>query len=186
MYRMLLAALAVFLALGLTGQRASAGYDGSDFYSGTDIYIARAHVPVYDCPRPGCRTDIRLRAGSSIYAICWDGGEGWCKVQTRYFKNMFLPRYALDLAYGGHRYHSYYFGEAYPYKYTDYKDCYYKDRYFRRGRYGEGCYDKYSSSYKEHGYEYGSYTSEYGYGRSYRREEQYPDDYNGDSEYREY
>jgi len=184
MKRTLWAALAVFLVLGLSGQSAFAGgYGyGSGYYAGTDIYVARASAPVYDCPRPGCRTDIRLRAGSSIYAICWDGGEGWCKVQTRYFKNMFLPRYALDLAYGGHHYKSYYYKEAYPKSYG-YKDCYYKEKYYNKGSYGEGCYDKYDSpdkgySYKGGGYKYGAYSSGYDYKRSYRRE-----DYSSSGEY---
>jgi hypothetical protein len=185
MKRTLLAAIAVLLSFGPWGPSASAGGYESDFYAGTDIYVARANVPVYDCGRWACQTNIRLRAGSSVYAICWDGGEGWCKVQTRYFKNIFLPRYALDLAYGGHRYRSYYFNEAYPRRGGNYDDCYYKDRYYRRGRYAEGCYEKYSGPYSDRGYRYGTAATEYGYERSYRergykREEYAPNDYNGD------
>jgi hypothetical protein len=181
-------AVAVLLGLALYGQKAFAGDYGSDFYAGADIYVARAHAPIYDCPRPGCRTDIRLRAGSSIYAICWDGGEGWCKVQTRYFKNMFLPRYALDLADGGHRYKVYSYSESYPHesyphKYHSYNNCYYKDRYYHHGSYREGCYDKYSESYKEHDYKYSSHASEYVYTPSYRSHGYRHDDYDND-EYR--
>jgi hypothetical protein len=175
MKRMLPAAIAAVLALGASGHSASAsGYD-SGLYAGSEVYIARAHVPVYDCARSACETNIRLRAGSSVYAICWDGGEGWCKVQTRYFKNMFLPRYALDLAYGGHRYGSYYYGKDYSYKQSSYQDCYYKDKYYYKGQYGEGCYDKYEQPYKEYGYKkpykdygYKEPYKEYGYKEPYK------------------
>jgi hypothetical protein len=184
MKRTLWAAFAVLLGLGLCGQKAFAGGYGEDFYAGADLYIARAHVPVYDCPRPGCRTDIRLRSGSSVYAICWDGGEGWCRVQTRYFKNMFLPRYAIDLAYGGQRYKSYYYNETSP-RDGGYKDCYYKESFRYKSEYREGCYDRSGSSYRERGYRYGGYGTEYSYKHAYKRDDYSPEDYDGNGENQE-
>lgn len=165
------AALGLFFAP--MASAAAGGYYASDTYAGADLYVARTSVPVYDCPRPGCRTNIRLRNGSYIYAVCWDGGEGWCRVQTRYFKNMFLPRYAVDLADGGHRYRSYYHREAYPTN-SRYKDCAYKEGYRYKDDYREGCYDKdttypdkgsYGAAPKYRAYHYGAYAKEYGYKR---------------------
>ena len=183
MRRNLWAALAALsLLFAPMASAVAGGYYNSDFYAGADLYVARTSVPVYDCPRPGCRTDIRLRDGSYIYAVCWDGGEGWCRVQTRYFRNMFVPRYAVDLANGGHSYRSYYYRESYPAKSYP-KDCYYKESYPYRGSNREGCYDKdssypykggYGSGYKYRAYHYGSYAKEYGYKR---REYDDSDDY---------
>jgi hypothetical protein len=185
MKRTLWAALAALnLLFAPITSAVAGGYYASDTYAGADLYVARTSVPVYDCPRPGCRTDIRLRNGSYIYAVCWDGGEGWCRVQTRYFKNMFLPRYAVDLANGGHRYRSYYSREAYPTN-SRYKDCTYKEGYRYKDDYREGCYDKdasypykggYGAGYKYRAYHYGAYAKEYGY---QRKDEGSSDDYDG-------
>ncbi len=180
MRRTLGAALAFALSLGLSAAGALAG-DDYDYYAGADLYLARAHAPVYDCPRPGCQTNIRLRRGSYIYASCWDGYEGWCQVRTRYFKNMFLPRYALDSAYGGYHSHNYHDGSY------SYDDCYYKESYpYQYGGSRTGCYDSYDGGYKGGGYghRYGSYKYSgyaYGYRRGHSRHGGYDrDDYSGD------
>lgn len=176
MKQSLWAALAVLLGLCLLGQRAFAGGYGSDVHAGTDVYVARAHAPIYDCPNSGCQTNIRLRSGSSIYAVCWDGGEGWCRVQTRYFQNMFVPRYALDLADGGYRYRSYYYGEAQPRGYRGTNGCYYRDRYYYKGRYSESCYERLEQgAYR--GSPYRAYSVDSGYRRPQRRYEPYPGGY---------
>jgi hypothetical protein len=179
MKRMFWAAFAVLLGLVLPAQTAFAG---GDYYSGANLYIARTNAPIYDCARSACETAIRLRSGSYIYAVCWDGGEGWCRVQTKFFKNMFVPRYAIDYAYG-------YDGHG-----NKYKDCYYKERYSHGDGYREGCYDKgyyprkryghKDSCYGQSGYAHGSgcssgepypyrrrykaysYSKDYGYGRN--------------------
>jgi hypothetical protein len=182
MKRTLGAALAVALSLLFTAGAASAGYD-YDFYSGADLYVARSHTPVYDRPFPGGYTNIRLRGGSYIYASCWGGYYGWCQIRTRYFKNMFVPRYALDSAYS-YRYQSYYDNGAY-------NDCAYRESYpYRYGGYREGCFDKYDNPYKGPGYRgYGVYK--YGGGFGYRYgvgnryggygyKRSYYDDYKGD------
>lgn len=172
MKRTLGIAFAVLLGLGLSVRSASAG-DDYDYYSGAELFVARANTPVYDSPRSSSYTNIRLRAGSYLYASCWDGWEGWCRIRTRYFKNMYLPRYALDSAYGGHRYKSYY------YKESSHSDCAYKESYpYRGGGYRESCYDKGSYPEKEYGYKYDSYGKGYGYKRAYSYEKDYG--YKGD------
>ena len=163
MKRTLGIALAVLLGLGLSVRSASAGGD-DDYYSGAELFVARANSPVYDSPRSSSYTNIRLRAGSYLYASCWDGWEGWCRIRTRYFKNMYLPRYALDSADGGHRY------KSYSYKESSYSDCAYKESYpYRGGGYRASCYDK--GSYPEK--EYGSYGKDHGYKRAYSYEKDY-------------
>jgi hypothetical protein len=163
MKRMFWIVLTVLSGLGLMAGPAAAG--GDDFYAGANLYIARTNATVYDCARPGCGTSIRLRQGSYIYAVCWDGGEGWCRIQTKFFKNMFLPRYAIDYAYGYDGYGN------------KYKDCTWKERYSSREGYREGCYDRAYYPHKYRGYKgdcygksgYGGcYSGEYGYKRRYR------------------
>jgi len=139
--------------------RASAGDDYD--YSGAELFIARSNTPVYDRASPGGYTNIRLRAGSYLYASCWDGWEGWCRIRTRYFKNMFIPRYALDSAYGGQRYKSYY------YKESSYKDCSYKESYPSHKGYRESCYDEGRYGDKDYAYKHGSYDKGYGYKGAY-------------------
>jgi hypothetical protein len=185
MIRTLWAAFAVLLGLSLSGPAAFAGGYGDDYYSGAQLYVARAHAPIYDCAGPGCHTHIRLRAGSWIYASCWDGGEGWCQVRTRYFKNMFVPRYALDTGHGGgHK--SYYHKEDYYPKKKHYgsNDCLYKESH--KGGY-EGCYEKYSykddcygkSGCYDKGYDNGGdgYKRRLKYGSSYPKAYSYEKDY---------
>jgi len=157
-------AIAVLLGLGLTVRSASAG--DYDYSSGAELFVARANTPVYDNPRASSYTNIQLRSGSYLYASCWDGWEGWCRIRTRYFKNMYLPRYALDSAYGEHRY------KSYTYQERSYSGCAYKESYpYRGGGYRESCYDKSSApeygSYS-HGGSYG-YKRAYSYGRDYGR-----------------
>jgi hypothetical protein len=191
MKRTLWTAFAVLLGLSLPGPAAFAGGYGEDYYSGAQLYVARANAPIYDCAGPGCRTDIRLRAGSWIYATCWDGGEGWCRVRTRYFKNMFLPRYALDTGYGG-GYKSYGYKEQgyYPKRAHSYNDCLYRDSYKDSG--GEACYEKYSNKddcYGKSGgcYDKGYYdNSGYGYKRRLRYGSSYPKAYSYEKDYGSY
>jgi hypothetical protein len=164
MKRMFWAVFSVLLGLAAPAQNAFAG---GDFYAGANLYIARTNAPVYDCALRSCETAIRLRQGSYIYAVCWNGGEGWCRIQTKFFKNMFLPRYAIDYAYGYDDYGN------------KYKDCYYKERYDHGDGYREGCYDKGYSRRKSYGYKdycYGKSgyahgsdcTAGYGYKRRYK------------------
>jgi hypothetical protein len=154
MKRVLWAALAVFLGLGFSAQSAFAG----GYYEGSTLYVARANTPVFDCARSACETNIRLRRGSYIYAECWDGGEGMCRIKTKFFTNMYLPRYALDAAYGdgGHS--------------GGYKDCYYKESYSYSGASREGCYDRARYPRRYRSYRDDCYGKSYGYrsGCSYR------------------
>jgi hypothetical protein len=167
MKRTLGIAFAVLLGLGLTVRSASAGGD-YDYYHGAELFVARANTPVYDRPSPGGYTNIRLRAGSYLYASCWDGWEGWCRIRTRYFKNMYIPRYALDSGYGGYRHKSYY------YKKSSYDDCSYKESYngYRSSCYDEGYYPKkgygYKKAYhKDYGYKDYGHKGAYSYGKDY-------------------
>lgn len=141
------AALAGVLGLILQAQSASASdpYCCDNYPLKVERYVSKTYSPVYDCPRPGCGTHIKLKSGTYLDAACWNGWEGWCEIRSRYLKHMYVPRYALDNGYGGYRYKSYGYKKAYPY------DDGYKHGSYKKAGYGYSAYSY--KPYKDKGYD---------------------------------
>lgn len=165
----LMAALIAMPAFAFGAHDASAGgcrgpyCGGGGYHNGHNGYPKEyfVNIPtiVSDRPAPGFRTNIHVRAGTRITAVCDD--YDWCRILSPRFANLFVARYCLDEI-GGHRGHG-------P-RYFHHNKHFYENGGGRgRREYGGGAYEQREEIYEENG------NGRYGNG--------YREDYNGNGRY---